>query len=84
MTQFLVEQKGGKDSPTTTIQDQIEIDPDSTDPMRTLKAPNGVTNIGGANVYAAKLATVKVIYSQLAPSDMSHHFITDYLLLILL
>lgn len=26
-------------------------------PMRTVKAPRGVTIIGGANVYAAKLAT---------------------------
>lgn len=28
-----------------------------TDPMMTLNAPRGVTSIGGANVYAAKLAT---------------------------
>ena len=26
-------------------------------PISTLSAPSGVTNIGGANVYAAKLAT---------------------------
>lgn len=26
-------------------------------PISTLRAPSGVTNIGGANVYAAKLAT---------------------------
>jgi hypothetical protein len=30
----------------------------TTHPMRTLNAPSGVTNIGGANEYAAKLATV--------------------------
>lgn len=29
-------------------------------PMSTLRAPSGVTNIGGANVYAAKLATTKM------------------------
>lgn len=28
-----------------------------TDPMSTLRAPSGVTRIGGANAYAAKLAT---------------------------
>lgn len=28
-----------------------------TDPMRTLRAPSGVTRIGGAKAYAAKLAT---------------------------
>lgn len=28
-------------------------------PMRTLNAPNGVTRIGGAKAYAAKLATGK-------------------------
>lgn len=28
-----------------------------TYPINTLRAPNGVTNIGGAKVYAAKLAT---------------------------
>ena len=28
-----------------------------TNPISTLSAPNGVTSIGGANVYAAKLAT---------------------------
>jgi hypothetical protein len=43
--------------------------------MRTLKAPNGVTNIGGANVYAAKLATVKAQYSHLALSDIKNDFI---------
>ena len=30
-------------------------------PMSTLSAPSGVTNIGGANVYAAKLATGGII-----------------------
>jgi hypothetical protein len=29
-----------------------------THPIRTLRAPKGVTSIGGANVYAAKFATV--------------------------
>ena len=28
--------------------------------MSTLSAPSGVTSIGGANVYAAKLATIKM------------------------
>ena len=35
-------------------------------PMSTLSAPSGVTNIGGANVYAAKFATrtmVNVVYA---------------------
>lgn len=27
--------------------------------MMTLKAPNGVTNIGGAKAYAAKFATIE-------------------------
>ena len=31
------------------------------DPMMTLIAPNGVTRIAGANVYAAKLATSPTI-----------------------
>jgi hypothetical protein len=30
---------------------------EKTHPIRTLSAPSGVTRIGGANVYAAKLAT---------------------------
>jgi hypothetical protein len=35
-----------------------------THPMRTLSAPSGVTSTGGANVYAAKLATVITVVSR--------------------
>ena len=31
-----------------------------TYPMMTLIAPNGVTRMAGANVYAAKLATIQI------------------------
>ena len=37
-----------------------------THPTSTLSAPSGVTSIGGANVYAAKLATAMVTYQLLA------------------
>lgn len=33
----------------------------TTHPINTLSAPRGVTRMGGANVYAAKLATIPTI-----------------------
>lgn len=37
-----------------------QIFPCVTHPISTLKAPSGVTRMGGANVYAIKLATALV------------------------
>jgi hypothetical protein len=35
-----------------------------TDPIKTLRAPSGVTKIGGAKAYAAKLATSPMTTAQ--------------------
>lgn len=47
-----------------------------TYPISTLSAPNGVTNIGGANVYAAKLAT-EVTVNVLGVLWFKWHTFTD-------
>ena len=49
-------------------------------PISTLSAPNGVTNIGGANVYAAKLATgitVRLL-ARFGSSDIPSPITTTY------
>lgn len=58
MTEFFMKQEGGEDCAVTSVRCIFgRKGVLRTHPMMTLNAPSGVTRIGGANVYAAKLAT---------------------------
>lgn len=63
MSKFLVEEKRGEDSAKPSESAEYSEGVDGTAyPISTLRAPNGVTSIGGAKAYAAKFATAGLYF----------------------